>query len=114
MGQPEAMENEGDMRQQPRRPFDERPRPHFDRSRNGGDQPRQPRIEDEADGWDGPQPQFLRRSQTGQAQPNGGDRQQRDRRPGRERGQRAREEAGSASPESTDAQGVPEPDTPVR
>jgi hypothetical protein len=93
---------DNDQRPQGRRPED-RPRQQFDRMRNGGDQPRQPRVEDEADGWDGPQPQFLRRPSGPQGQANGGDRQQRDRRPMRERGPRTRDEQSSAAPEGTDA-----------
>jgi hypothetical protein len=93
---------ENDQRLQGRRP-DDRPRQQFDRLRNGGDQPRQPRIEDEADGWDGPQPQFLRRPSGPQGQSNGGDRQQqRDRRPMRERGPRPRDEQSGAAPEGTE------------
>ena len=95
---------ENDQGPQGRRP-DDRPRQQFDRMRNGGDQPRQSRIEDEADGWDGPQPQFLRRPSGPQGQPNGGDRQQqRDRnRPMRERGPRPRDEQSGAAPEGTEA-----------
>jgi hypothetical protein len=112
-GQPELASSEGEFRQ-PRR-FEERPRPQFDRSRNNGaDQPRQPRIEDQAEGWDGPQPQFLRRGQTpgGQAN-NGAERQQQlQRRPGR--GPRPRDEQ---APETDGAEGSAaagsEPDTPV-
>jgi hypothetical protein len=106
---PEPPVAESDARQQPRRQPDDRPRQHFERQRNGGDQTRQqPRVEDAADGWDGPQPQFLRRPQGGQGQPNGGDRQQqRDRRPMRERGaQRGRDEQ-AASAEGSDAQAGP-------
>lgn len=95
--------NDGEMRQPPRRSFEDRPRGQFDRPRNGGDQPRQPRIEDEADGWDGPQPQFLKRAQSApQPQPNGGDRQQRDRRPGR--GPRPRDEQATPTAEAGEGQ----------
>jgi hypothetical protein len=88
---------------QPFRRSDERQRHQFDRPRNGGDQPRQPRIEDEADGWDGPQPQFLRRPSGPAGQANGGDRQQQQqRRPMRERGQRPREEQSGAGSESSE------------
>jgi hypothetical protein len=102
--QPDVAVVDSDQHQQSRRQNEERPRQQFDRPRNGGDQPRQqPRVEDEADGWDGPQPQFLRRPQSNQGQPNGGDRQQRDRRPLRERGQRPREE--NAAPAGESAEG---------
>jgi hypothetical protein len=96
--------SDNEQRPQGRRP-DDRPRQPFDRPRNGGDQPRQARIEDEADGWDGPQPQFLRRpSGPPPQQANGGDRQQqRDRRPMRERGPRARDEQSNAASEPTEA-----------
>ena len=113
MAQPDSSMAGGDTRHQPRRQHEERPRPQFDRSRNGADQPQQPRIEDQADGWDGPQPQFLRRPQSAQGQPNGGDRQQRDRRPMRERGARPRDDAGGAPSETPEAQSIPEADTPV-
>jgi hypothetical protein len=95
--------SDNEQRPQGRRP-DDRPRQQFDRTRNGADQPRQARIEDEADGWDGPQPQFLRRPSGPQAQQaNGGDRQQqRDRKPMRERGPRPRDEQSSAAPEGTE------------
>lgn len=113
--QPDAATTESDMRQQPRRQFEERPRQQFDRTRNGGDQPREPRIEDQADGWDGPQPQFLKRPQSTQGPANGGDRQQRDRRPTRERGPRAREDHPAAAAEGAEAQTTTssDPDTPV-
>jgi hypothetical protein len=97
------------VRQQPRRQPDDRPRQQFERQRNGGDQPRQQssRVEDAADGWDGPQPQFLRRPQSGQAQPNGGDRQPRDRRAMRERGATRGRDEQSAQGEGSEAQGGP-------
>jgi hypothetical protein len=110
--QPELPPSEGDVRQ-PRR-FEDRPRQQFDRSRNGADQPRQPRIEDQAEGWDGPQPQFLRRGQqpSGGQPNNGAERQQQPhRRMGR--GPRPRDEQAPAE----EAEGSPapssEPDTPV-
>src|SRR5215208_2758441 len=95
--------SDNEQRPQGRRP-DDRSRQQFDRPRNGGDQPRQARIEDEADGWDGPQPQFLRRpSGPPPQQANGGDRpQQRDRRPVRERGSRPRDEQSTAAPDGTE------------
>jgi hypothetical protein len=100
---PAAASPDNDTRQ-PFRRSDDRQRQQFDRTRNGGDQPRQPRIEDEADGWDGPQPQFLRRPSGPGGQANGGDRQQqqRERRPMRERGQRPREEQSSAGSENSE------------
>jgi hypothetical protein len=103
--QSDAAMADSDQRQQSRRQYEERPRQQFERPRNAVDQPRQqPRVEDEADGWDGPQPQFLRRPQSNQGQPNGGDRQQRDRRPLRERGQRPREENAAPAAEGTEGQ----------
>ena len=111
-GQPEQASPDGDFRQQRR--FEERPRPQFDRSRNGADQPRQPRIEDQAEGWDGPQPQFLRRGQSPGGQPNNGaERQQQShRRPGR--GPRPRDEQTQGT-EGTEGPATPgsESDTPV-
>ncbi len=110
--QPDMSSSEGEARQ-PRR-YEERPRQQFDRPRNGGDQPRQPRTEDQAEGWDGPQPQFLRRAQPSGAQPNGAERQQGQRRPGRDRGERTKDEH---APAAEGAEGGPvagsEPDTPV-
>lgn len=109
--QPDLVPAEGDVRQ-PRR-FDERPRQQFDRSRNGGDQPRPPRIEDQAEGWDGPQPQFLRRGQQPSGgQPNGADRQQQQRRPGRGPRPRDDQAPGSEGAEGPAVAGS-EPDTPV-
>jgi hypothetical protein len=109
-GPPEMAPSDGDVRQ-PRR-FEERPRQQFDRSQNGADQPRQPRIEDQAEGWDGPQPQFLRRGQPQGNQPNNGaERQQQPhRRLGR--GQRPRDEQAAEGPEGSAPTGT-EPDTPV-
>ncbi|HEY7749334.1 MAG TPA: DUF4167 domain-containing protein [Aestuariivirgaceae bacterium] len=102
--QSEPTATDGDTRQQRGREFEGRPRQQFDQSRGGGDQRRQPRIEDEADGWDGPQPQFLRRPHGGGGQPNGGDRQQRDRRPMREqRGPRGREDSQTSQEGETPA-----------
>jgi hypothetical protein len=105
----EAPLEEGDVRQ-PRR-FEERPRPQFDRARNGGDQPRQPRIEDQAEGWDGPQPQFLRRGQSPGQPNNGAERQQPHRRPGR--GQRPRDEQAAATEGAEGSPAAGEPDTPA-
>lgn len=107
---------ESDMRGPGRRQPEDRSRQQFDRARNGGDQPRQPRIEDAADGWDGPQPQFLRRSQPGQPQGNGGELRQRDRRPARERLPRSQEDHTAApSAENSEASTSPGSDseTPI-
>lgn len=114
--QPDPAMADSDQRQQSGRQYEERPRQQFDRPRNGGDQSRQqPRVEDEADGWDGPQPQFLKRPQSNQVQPNGGDRQQRDRRPLRERGQRPREENAAPAAEGGEGQAAAsvDPDKPA-
>jgi hypothetical protein len=96
----EPSPTDSDMRSPLRRQPEDRSRQQFERTRNGGDQPRQPRVEDTADGWDGPQPQFLRRPQSGQTQPNGGDQRQRDRRPMRERPLRPREDNAAPAPEA--------------
>jgi hypothetical protein len=106
---PETPAPEGGQAQ-PRR-NEERPRTQFDRARNGGDQPRHPRAEDQADGWDGPQPQFLRRPQSSQGQPNGADRPLRDRRPMRDRGPRQREDLASPAEGAENSQPGTEPDT---
>lgn len=106
---PETPAPEGGQAQ-PRR-NEERPRGQFDRPRNGGDQQRHPRAEDQADGWDGPQPQFLRRPQASQGQPNGADRALRDRRPMRDRGPRQRDELSSPAEGTESSQPGTEPDT---
>ncbi|HKR23678.1 MAG TPA: DUF4167 domain-containing protein, partial [Allosphingosinicella sp.] len=96
--QPETAEADGSFQPQPRYGQDDRPRGGGDRPRNGADPNRgQPRIEDEADGWDGPQPQFLRRGNAPQpGAGNGSDRPQRERRPMRERSPRGPETEGES------------------